>query len=144
LEQKGINGMEVFSTYFRTLLQSNAAQIFSGTVKATEGAGTYQILVSEIEKLHSDLHQAHKIAAALDTSEGELFRDFDVVGLMNSLKLDAAGCISLASALMSASKSDLRSKGILHSHSPCPLTRLTRCSRKNPQREISAILDDPH
>jgi CCR4-NOT transcription complex subunit 1 len=100
--------MEVFSKYLRRLLQNNAPHIFGRT---SEQSGSYQLLVNEIQKLRTDPQQATAIAESLDTTEGDLFRDFDVSTFMEHFKLDAVGKSMLALSLKSASKSDLRTKG---------------------------------
>ncbi|KAF2843090.1 Not1-domain-containing protein [Patellaria atrata CBS 101060] len=103
------NGMEVFSKYFRRLLQSNAAQIF-GTSRSAESTGNYQMLVGEMQKITQNPEQAYKIAESIDTPEGDLFRDFDLSAFMEHFKLDSVAKATLALACKSASKSDLRTK----------------------------------
>ena len=104
--------MEVFPKYFRRLLQNNAAQIFSGSGRATEPTGSYQLLVAEVQKIRQDPKEAQMIAESLDTPEGEVFKDFDVSTFMEHFKLDAVAKIMLALELKSASKSDPRTKGM--------------------------------
>jgi CCR4-NOT transcription complex subunit 1 len=104
--------MEVFPKYFRRLLQNNAAQVFSGSGRTMEPTGSYQLLVAEVQKIRQDPKQAQMIAESLDTPEGEVFKDFDVSTFMEHFKLDAVAKIMLALELKSASKSDLRTKGI--------------------------------
>lgn len=104
--------MEVFPKYFRRLLQNNAAQIFSGSGRAAEPTGSYQLLVAEVQKIRQDPKEAQMIAESLDTPEGEVFKDFDVSTFMEHFKLDAVAKIMLALELKSASKSDLRTKGM--------------------------------
>ncbi|KAF1987219.1 Not1-domain-containing protein [Aulographum hederae CBS 113979] len=104
------HGMEVYSKYFRRLLTSNAAQIFPQS-KGTDNAGTYQILVAEVQKIRHDPQQADKIAESLDTPEGDLFRDFDIVTFMDHFKMDPAERLTLALSLRRTSKADLRNKG---------------------------------
>ena len=106
--------MEVFSKYFRRLLQGNATQIFSSTGKPADPAPTYTLLVDEMQKLRQDPQQAQKIAEAIDTNEGDLYRDFDLSTFMDHFKLDPIARFSLALALKDASKADLRSKGELN------------------------------
>ncbi|KAF2458071.1 CCR4-Not complex component, Not1-domain-containing protein [Lineolata rhizophorae] len=106
------NGMEVYTKYFRRLLQSNAAQLFPGSARSSDsaGAGNYPMLVGEMQKISQDLQQADKIAESLDTQEGDLFRDFDLSTFMEHFKLDTLAKTLLALACKSASKTDLRMK----------------------------------
>lgn len=105
------NGMEVFSKYFRRLLTGNSPQIFPGINKVVENAGNYPLLVQEMQKVSQDLDQAQKIAETIDTSEGDIFRDFDLSTFLDHFKLDAIVKVSLALAFKFANKSDLRAKG---------------------------------
>jgi CCR4-NOT transcription complex subunit 1 len=50
--------------------------------------------------------------------EGEIFRDFDVSTFMEHFQLDAVAKTMLALELKTATKSDLRSKGMLHIEYP--------------------------
>lgn len=112
------NGMEVFTTYFRRLLQSNASTLFPSSGRPptiTDNAGSYQMLVQEMHKLLTDPQQAEKIAQSLDTSEGELFRDFDLATFIDHFRLDPVAKISLVLPCRVATKPDLRSKGGLES-----------------------------
>ncbi|KAL1989410.1 hypothetical protein VTN96DRAFT_172 [Rasamsonia emersonii] len=104
------NGMEVFSKYFRRLLTGNAPQIFPGMNKVVENAGNYPLLVQEMQKVSQDLDQAQKIAETIDTSEGDIFRDFDLSTFLDHFKLDPLIKVSLALAFKTANKSDLRAK----------------------------------
>ncbi|KAA8646142.1 hypothetical protein EYZ11_001520 [Aspergillus tanneri] len=104
------NGMEVFSKYFRRLLTGNAPQIFPGVNKSVENAGNYPLLVQEMHKVSQDKEQAYKIAETIDTSEGDIFRDFDLSTFLDHFKLDAVVKVSLALAFKTANKSDLRAK----------------------------------
>ena len=103
--------MEVFSKYFRRLLQNNAAQIFSTGGRTAEPNGSYQILVTEVQKLRKDPEQAGKIAESIDTTEGDLFRDFDLATFVSHFQLDPIAKTVLALACRSATKADLRTKG---------------------------------
>jgi CCR4-NOT transcription complex subunit 1 len=105
--------MEVFQKYFRRLLQSNAAQVFPGQARNAENpnSASYPMLASEIQKITQDPNQAYKIAEACDTSEGDIFRDFDLSTFMEHFKLDPVAKTLLALAFKSASKLDLRTKG---------------------------------
>lgn len=109
------NGMEVFPQYFRRLLQNNAAAIFPGNARQSETgtAGNYQLLVQEMQKITTEAQQASKIAEALDTNEGDLFRDFDLYALVDHFRLDPLAKVTLALACRKASKSDLKSKGMI-------------------------------
>ena len=107
------NGMEVFAKYFRRLLVGNFSQIFPGTNKSTEYGGNYQLLVQEMQKVSTDPEQASKIAETIDSSEGDVFRDFDLSTFMEHFKLDPVAKITLALAFKSVSRSDLRIKGSL-------------------------------
>ncbi|OCK78418.1 Not1-domain-containing protein [Lepidopterella palustris CBS 459.81] len=104
------NGMEVFSKYFRRLLQGNAGQIFPGAGRSSENSGSYSLLVSEMQKIRHDPQQASKIAESVDTPEGDLFRDFDLSTFMSHFKLDPVAKTTLALAFKNASKPDLRTK----------------------------------
>ena len=116
------NGMEVFPQYFRRLLQNNAAAIFPGSARQstdTATAGNYQLLVQEMQKIPTEAHQASKIAEALDTNEGDLFRDFDLYALVDHFRLDPLAKVTLALACRKAAKTDLRSKGTVTSTPSC-------------------------
>ena len=103
--------MEVFSKYFRRLLQGNASQIFPGSAKSTDTSGSYPLLMGEMQKITQDPQQAYKIAEAIDTTEGDLYRDFDLSTFMEHFKLDPVGKTILALACKTTSKPDLRTKG---------------------------------
>jgi CCR4-NOT transcription complex subunit 1 len=100
--------MEVFSKYFRRVLQNNAAQVFGSGGRNTDPNGSYQILVTEVQKLRTDPEQADKIAESLSSSEGDLFRDFDLAGFVSHFQLDP---LSLAMLALACRRTDLRSKG---------------------------------
>lgn len=104
------NGMEVFSKYFRRLLTGNAPQIFPGLNRSVENAGNYPLLVQEMQKVSQDIEQAQKIAESVDTSEGDIFRDFDLSTFLDHFKLDPLVKVALALAFKTATKSDLRAK----------------------------------
>ncbi|PTU21663.1 hypothetical protein P175DRAFT_0500547 [Aspergillus ochraceoroseus IBT 24754] len=104
------NGMEVFSKYFRRLLTGNAPQIFPGVNKSVENAGNYPLLVQEMQKVSQDIEQAQKIAETVDTSDGDIFRDFDLSTFLDHFKLDPLVKVALALAFKTANKSDLRAK----------------------------------
>lgn len=108
------SGMEVFTTYFRRLLQSNASTVFPGAPRAPAGqenAGSYQLLLEEMQKLSKDPPQADKIAQSLDTSEGDLFRDFDLATFVEHFRLEPISKTALVLACRTVSKADMRSKG---------------------------------
>lgn len=135
------HGMEVSSVYFRRLLATNASQIFpnaprtataaaslstsassattttptSTTANTTDAGGTYQLLLGEMQKLTRSPQQAYKIAAALDTTDGDIYRDFDLSTFMDHFRLDAVAKTTLALACRSVSKQDVRTKGVLFS-----------------------------
>ncbi len=103
--------MEVFSKYFRRLLVGNSPQIFPGINRPVENAGNYQLLVREVQKVAQDFDQAHKIAETIDTSEGDIFRDFDMSTFMDHFRMEPLPKTVLALAFKNASRSDLRTKG---------------------------------
>lgn len=106
------NGMEVFTQYFRRLLQSNASQIFHSNARSADGAGgTYQLLVNEMQKLTVDPDQAPKVAESLDTTDGDLFRDFDLSAFMDHFKVNTIGKTALALSCKTVSRQDLKTKG---------------------------------
>jgi CCR4-NOT transcription complex subunit 1 len=105
------NGMEVFSKYFRRLLVGNSPQIFPGITRPVENSGNYPLLVQEIRKASHDPDQARKIAETIDSSDGDLFRDFDLATFLDHFKLDSLDKTIFASAFKTVSKSDLKSKG---------------------------------
>ena len=106
------NGMEVFSKYFRRLLVGNSPQIFPGINRNVENPGNYPMLVEEMEKVTKYPEQAQKIAETIDTSEGDIFRDFDLSTFINHFKLDSLAKTLLASAFTQVTKGDLRAKGM--------------------------------
>lgn len=109
--------MEVSSVYFRRLLQSNASNIFitpnapRTTSAGSDGSGSYPLLVSEIQKLTRTPQQSYNIAEALDTSDGDVFRDFDLSTFMDHFRLDPVAKITVALACRTVSKQDIRTKG---------------------------------
>lgn len=104
--------MEVSTLYFRRLLQSNASQIFPTAPRTNDGGGSYPLLVSEMQKVTRNPQQAYKIAEALDTSDGDLFRDFDLSTFMDHFRLDPVAKTYLALACRSVSKQDIKTKGL--------------------------------
>jgi CCR4-NOT transcription complex subunit 1 len=105
------NGMEVFTKYFRRLLQNNAAHIFSTGGRSADPNGNYQILVTEMQKLRTDPEQALKIAESLNSPEGDLFRDFDLSAFITHFQLDLFSHAMLATACKLGSNSELRARG---------------------------------
>ena len=103
--------MENFPKYFRRLLAGNSPQIFPGINRNVENPANYQMLVQEMDKITQDPGQALKIAEAIDTAEGDIFRDFDLAALMSHFKLDPLGKTLLASAFIHVPRQDLRAKG---------------------------------
>lgn len=103
--------MEVFPKYFRRLLVGNSPQIFPGINRNVENPGNYQLLVQEMESITQDPDQAPKIAEIIDSSEGDIFRDFDIAVFMDHFNLDPIAKTLLASAFSHVSKADLRKKG---------------------------------
>ncbi|KAF2398332.1 Not1-domain-containing protein [Trichodelitschia bisporula] len=101
--------MEVFVKYYRRLLANNASQIF-GSSNNADSTGNYQLLVTEVQKIRQDPHQAVKIAESIDTTEPEIFRDFDVSTFMERFRMDPVSKSMLALSLKTASKADLRTK----------------------------------
>ena len=102
--------MEVFTKYFRRLVQNNSAQIFPGPTRDAQNHATYPILAGEMQKMTQDLQQADRIAESLDATDPELFKDFDLSTFMDHFKLDPMAKTTLALACKNASKPDLRSK----------------------------------
>ena len=110
------NGMEVFTTFFRRLLQSNASTIFPSSARppaATDTAGQYKLLVEEVTKVSRDPQQAERIAQSLDSNESDLLRDFDLSTFIDHFRLNAIAKIALVLPIRQASKPDLRSKGAM-------------------------------
>ncbi|KAI4693473.1 uncharacterized protein J4E88_001845 [Alternaria novae-zelandiae] len=101
------NGMEVFSKYFRRVLQNNAATIFGTGARSADPNGSYQILLTEVHKIRKEPEQADKIAESISSSEGDLFRDFDLSAFIAHFKLDSVAKTMLA---LACRKTDLRSK----------------------------------
>ena len=110
------NGMEVFTTFFRRLLQSNASTIFPSSARppaATDNVGQYKLLAEEMAKISRDSQQAEKIAQSLDTNESELFRDFDLSTFIDHFRLNPVAKVALVLPIRTVSKPDLRSKGMI-------------------------------
>ncbi|CAN9179420.1 unnamed protein product [Alternaria alternata] len=101
------NGMEVFSKYFRRVLQNNAATIFGTGARNADSNGSYQILLTEVHKIRKEPEQADKIAESISSSEGDLFRDFDLQAFISHFKLDSVAKTMLA---LACRRTDLRTK----------------------------------
>ncbi|KAF2828435.1 Not1-domain-containing protein [Ophiobolus disseminans] len=101
------NGMEVFSKYFRRLVQNNAPHVFGAGARNADPNGSYQILVTEMQKLRKEPEQADKIAESISSSEGDLFRDFDLATLISHFKLDPVAKTMLA---LACRRTELRQK----------------------------------
>jgi CCR4-NOT transcription complex subunit 1 len=137
--------MEVFSKYFRRVLQNNAAQVFGTGTRAADANGSYQILTTELQKLRTEPEQADRIAESIDSSEGDVFRDFDLAAFVAHFKLDPFAKMALA---LACRKTELRQKGrrrvccpIVHANStqptPSPPPSAKSCSwpsRDRPRR----------
>lgn len=108
--------MDVFTTFFRRLLISNASAIFSTSARpassAGDNAGQYKLLAEEMAKISRDTQQAERVAQSLDTNENEVLRDFDLSTFMDHFRLNSVAKMALALPIRSASKPDLRSKGV--------------------------------
>ena len=108
--------MEVYAKYFRRLISANSPQIFSSVNRSVEIPGNYQLLVEEVEKASQSFEQARKIAEVIDTSEGDIFKDFDLSTFLTHFQLAPIGTCIIASAFTQVTKPDLRSKGKFTSH----------------------------
>jgi CCR4-NOT transcription complex subunit 1 len=100
--------MEVFTKYFRRVLQNNAGQVFGTGSRNADPNGSYQILVTEVQKLRKEPEQADKIAESISSAEGDLFRDFDLSTFLSHFKLDPLAKAMLA---LACRKTELRQKG---------------------------------
>ncbi len=103
--------MDVYTKFFRRLLVGNSPHIFPGINRNVENPSNYHLLVQEMEKITQDPEQAPKIAEIIDTSEGDVFRDFDLSTFISHFNLDPLAKTLLASAFTHVSKSDLKTKG---------------------------------
>ncbi|KAL8661791.1 MAG: hypothetical protein Q9202_005288 [Teloschistes flavicans] len=136
------NGMDVFAKYFRRLLSGNAPQIFPGINRNVENPGNYQLLVQEMEKITQDPTQASKIADIVDTSEGDIYRDFDLATLMEHFKLDPLAKTLLAAAFLRVSRADLQTKAgvILQQNFPFLLQIFATPANSDDDHETPVIL----
>jgi CCR4-NOT transcription complex subunit 1 len=110
------HGMEVFTKYFRRLVQNNTSQVFGTGARAADSNGSYQILVTEMQKLRKEAEQAGKIAESISSGESETFRDFDLAAFISHFKLDPVAKTTLA---LACRRTELRQKGI-HARLPSP------------------------
>ncbi|TKA76658.1 hypothetical protein B0A49_03826 [Cryomyces minteri] len=104
------NGMDVYEKYFRRLVQANAPKIFPGSGGSIESPGSYRILVDEMKMITRDQEKVNRMVEAIDTTEGDVFRDFDLSTFMEHFRLDPLAKTALALAFKTASKPDLRTK----------------------------------
>jgi CCR4-NOT transcription complex subunit 1 len=110
--------MDVFPKFFRRLVSGNALKLFPGAnIKASEnvGAGSYQILVEEMQKVLKDTSQAQKIAETIEEGDGDVFRDFDLITFVEHFCLGPVAETILCLAFRSCTRADLRNKGSWHS-----------------------------
>ena len=61
--------------------------------------------------MSTDIEQAQKIAETVDTSEGDIFRDFDLSTFLDHFRLDPIVKVALSLSFKMTNKSDLRAKG---------------------------------
>jgi CCR4-NOT transcription complex subunit 1 len=105
------NGMELYETYFKRLLNSSWSHIFPQTPRPGAGppnAESYRLLEQELLKLTSISQQAEKIATAL--SSGDF--DLDLAAFCAHFHLDAIATTALVTACRSTANSALRAKGM--------------------------------
>ena len=101
--------MEVYARFIGRLVSRNAPLIFSGA--KVNDAGSYNLLQDEMQKVLREPGQASKIAEGIDTSEGDVFREFDLTVFIEHFQLDPIANFVLALAFRASTRSDLRSKG---------------------------------
>lgn len=70
-----------------------------------------------MQKLTVDPDQAPKIAESLDTTEGDLFKDFNLSVFMDHFRLSPIARTALAVSCKVVTKPDLRAKGMHLIHS---------------------------
>jgi CCR4-NOT transcription complex subunit 1 len=102
-------GMEVFPKFFRRAVQLNADYIFSNSSQTPQGS--YDLLSKYVQTIRRDPQEADNVADSIDTTEGDLFKNFDVSKFMDHFKLDPVAKSMLALSLKNASRPDLRTKG---------------------------------
>jgi len=100
--------MDVFPKFFRRAVVANAEHIFNSNPTQL---GSYDLLLKYVQKMRTDAEEADNVAQSIDTTEGDLFKNFDVSRFMDHFKLDPVAKTMLALSLKVASKPDLRSKG---------------------------------
>ncbi|KAK5676125.1 CCR4-NOT core subunit cdc39 [Elasticomyces elasticus] len=103
------NGMELFETYFRRLLNSSWSHIFPQAPRPGTGpasAELYRLLDSEVHKVSSEAQQAEKIASALDAGDFDL----DISAFADHFKLGPVAKIALVLACRTVANAVLRSK----------------------------------
>jgi len=79
-----------------------------------DNAGSYPLLVAEVQKVTQDPTRAALIAESVDLGDGDIFRDFDLSTFMEHFKMNPFVKVALASAFKKTTKSDLRMKGRLN------------------------------
>lgn len=112
------NGMELFETYFRRLLNASWPLVFPHTSKAgpaTPNAESHRLLEQEVRKLSTEPQQAEQVARALDTPD----YDADLAAFAEHFHLDPVSRVALALPCRSATNSGLRAKGMSRLHSLC-------------------------
>lgn len=90
---------------------NNASHIFASSGRNSDPSGSYPILQGEMRKVRFDSKQTMAVADALNTTEGDIFRDLDVSTLLDHFKFDDLGKYAFAIYLRSSPKADLRVKG---------------------------------
>ncbi|CAK7265324.1 CCR4-NOT core subunit cdc39 [Sporothrix epigloea] len=122
------NGMEVYTKYFTRLVSSSASQIFPGLNRPGGNVGSYQVLLSEMQKISHDPDQARRIAESIELGTEDIFRDFDLSTFMEHFKLDALEKTILALAFKLGPRSDLKTKAdaILSTNFPTFTTILSK------------------
>lgn len=70
-----------------------------------------------MRKVVRDPGQALKIAESIDGSDGDIFRDFDLVTFVEHFKLDPIAQSVLGFAFKRSNRNDLRTKGVYMSTS---------------------------
>lgn len=103
--------MDVFPKFFRRAVSLNADHIFNAS---STQQGSYELLVKYVQQIRTGVDEADNVAQSIDTTEGDVFKNFDVSKFMDHFKLDPVAKTMLALSLKTASKSDLRTKGTLH------------------------------
>ena len=106
--------MDVFPKFFRRLVSGNASKLFPGAnIKASEnaGAGSYQILVEEMQKVFTGVSLLRELSTTIDEGDGDIFRDFDLVTFLDHFGLGPISETALCIAFRACNKADLRNKG---------------------------------